>query len=304
MYHKILFLLLFSSLLHADSNLSVIDQYHDDLCKVLVNYSNSIDDYFVDENSTTSSKTYAEFSTSMAKESRMDFEKDIRFRIRLNLPKIEKNLRLVFEDDSSDNRLYDGTTLNDQEIESKEYYLRLDYLNYVKKMFNMRLGAGMKIRKRNFVPYLNVRARYELYNEQKKRAEFFNRFRYYSDGEIENNFEYNALYMLRNDLYAMWNNRFYYINTSPYETLASDISLVSVWNDKQNIRYGFGISSSVKAFQHLNTDYYYLSSTFHHIFYKDWVYYEVSPSILQRKINNFQSSYRVLINFGIHFKND
>lgn len=302
MYLKLTIILLFLSFLHADNNTSVFDEYHDNLCKVLINTSNSIDDYFVDENSSLSSKTYAEFSTSVAKESRLDLENDIRFRIRLNLPKIEKNLRVIFEDDSSDNLLYDGTTLNDQHLDSKEYYLRLEYLNYVKDTFNMRVGAGVKVRRQNLVPYLNVRSRYELYNEKKNKSELFNRFRYYTDGEIENNLEFNSLYTLKDDLYFVWSNRFYHTNTLPSETLANDITFVSLLDDKQHIRYGFGISSNVKDFESLNTDYYYLHSTFHHIFYRDWAYYEISPSILQREINDFETSYRLLINFGIHFK--
>lgn len=302
MYLKFIILFLFLSFLKADNNRSLFDEYHKRLCHALVNISNGIDDYFVDINSTKTSKTDAEFTTSVAQESGMDLEKEIRFRIGLNLPKIEESLRLVFEDDSSDNLLYNGTRLNNQKMDTKAYYLRLEYLNYVKEAFNMRLGTGMKIRKGNLVPYLNVQADQALSHKNNNKAELFNRFRYYSDGEIENNFGLNVRYTFQDNLEVLWNNSFYYVNSTPYEVLANDVTLLTSFNDKQHIRYGLGISSHIKKFENLKVDYYYLQATFRHLFYKKWVYYEVSPSILKREINDFKPSYRLLLNFGIYFK--
>jgi len=31
------------------------------------------------------------------------------------------------------------------------------------------------------------------------------------------------------------------------------------------------------------------------------VYYEIVPSVLQRRVNDFKTSYRLLVNFGIYF---
>lgn len=303
---KLILIISLFSLLHAkEDNVDLFDAYHDSLCKVLVSASNSIDNYFIDDkNSTLSSTTHAEFSTSFAKETYLDMEKDIRFRLRLNLPKIQKNLRLVFEDENSDNLLYDGSSLNEQNLEDKRYYLRLEAFSYVKKNLNIKLGGGVRFRNRNLVPYLNVRSSYELYNKEKNIAELFNRFRYYSDGEIENNFEFNTLITLDDDLYVTWNNNFYHSNENEFEILFDDLSLIYLINKKQKFNMGLGVSSLVEKFQDLNVDYYYLHSSFYHLFYKDWVYYELSPSILKRNINNFKTSYRFLVNFGIYFKSE
>jgi hypothetical protein len=293
------------SLLNAKDDINLFDEYHDSLCKVLVNTSNSIDDYFIDdENSTLSSRTHAEFSTSFAEETYLGMEKDIRFRLRLNLPKIQKNLRLVFEDENSDNLLYDGTTLNDQNLEDKRYYLRLEAFSYLKDSLNIKLGGGVRFRDRNLVPYVNIRSNYELYNKEKNIAELFNRFRYYSDGEIENNLEFNSLLTLDDNLYVTWNNNFYHSNENEFEILFDDLSLIYLHNKKQKINFGIGVSSLIEKFQDFNVDYYYLHASFHHLFYKDWVYYELSPSILKRKINDFKTSYRFLVNFGIYFKSE
>ena len=298
-------IILFCSILNANNDVTLFDEYHDSLCKVLVNTSNSIDDYFIDDNSSSlSSKTHAKFSTSFAKETHLDMEKDIRFRLRLHLPKIQKNLRLIFEDENSDNLLYDTTALNNTALEDKRYYLRLEYFNYVRETFNLQLGGGVRFRDGNLVPYLNINSKYTLYEKNKHKSQFLNRFRYYSDGEIENNFEFNSLYTIYDDLYLTWNNNFYHSTDNKFEHLFNDLSLVHFFNKKQQVNFGLGISSSVEKFEKLYVDYYYLHSSFHHLFYKDWVYYELSPSILKRNTNDFRTSYRFLVNFGIYFKSE
>ena len=302
---KLIVIIFLFSLLHAKDDVNLFDKYHDSLCKVLVETSNKIDDYFVDDkNSSLSSTTHAEFSTSFAKETYLAMEKDVRFRLRLNLPKIQENLRLVFEDDNSDNLLYDTTRLNDPDLEDKRYYLRLDAFSYLKESLNIKLGGGIRFRNRNLVPYLNIRSKYELYNKEKNILELFNRFRYYSDGEIENNFEFNSLLTLDEDLYVTWNNTFYHSNENEFETLFDELSLIYLFNKKQKINLGVGVSSFVEKFQDLKVDYYYFQSSYHHLFYKNLVYYELSPSILKRNINGFKTSYRFLVNFGIYFKSE
>jgi len=299
------FLIFIFSLLSAQEDMSLLDKYHDGLCEILVNTSNSIDNFFIqDSNTSLSSRTHAELLTSLAKETYTDMEKDIRFRLRLDLPKIQKNLRLVFEDESSDDLLYDSTTLNNQKLKDKPYYLRLDYFSYIKNTFNTRIGGGIRFRSGHLVPYLNIHSKYELYNKNNHKSQLLNRFRYYSDGKIENNFQFNSLYTIYDDIYVTWDNDFYYSRDNAFETLSDDLSLVYLLSEKKQLNLGLGISSDVEKFQKLNVEYYYLHSSFYHLFYKDWVYYKLSPSILKRRINGFKPSYRFLVNVGIYFNSE
>ena len=303
MYFKKLIILFFPIFLLSNDNLNVFDYYHESLCSVLVNTSNSIDDYFIEDNLSTSSTTYAEFSTLVAKESHSKLEKDIRFHLRLNLPKIQKNLRLYFEDESSDNLLYDGTALDNEQWKNKNYYLRLEFLKYVKDEFNVRVGAGVRFRESHLVPYYNIRSNYGLYSKNKLDVTLYNRFRHYSDGEIENNFEVNSLYTITDDtLFMTFRNGLYYSSDESEETLSSSLSFIRLFNEKQQMTLGVGAVSTLDSFQDYNLEYYYLQSTFHHLFYKDWLYYEVSPSILKRESNDFDISYRMLVKLGIYFK--
>lgn len=301
MYQKILCFILCSLPVYA-SETSIFDQYHSSLCEVLLETSNEIDNYFIDGNQTEKSKTDAEIITSVAYETKkLGFESDLRVRLRLDLPKIEKNLRLVFEDESSDNLLYDGTSLENQQLKDKEYYLRLEYFNYIREQFNLRLGGGVKIRESNLVPYLTTRMKYYLVKSDTSKMEFFNRLRYYTDGEVENNFEFNSLFNIQPDVYLINRNNYYYSNDNTFQTLANDVSMLHMLNEKQYIRYGIGLSNHVDGFQSSSVDYYHVHSAWHHLFYKNVLYYEVVPSILQRRVNDFQTSYRLLVNFGIYF---
>ena len=289
-------------LLLSNEQSNIFDYYHESLCAVLVNSSNSIDDYFIEGNRTVSSKTYAKFSTSFAEESGSGMESDVRFRLRLNLPKIQKSLRLYFEDESSDDILYDGTTLNEQKLDKKRYFLRLDFFNYVKDTFDVRVGGGVRFRKDALSPYLNLRSNYKLYSSERYTTKLYDRFRKYIDGEVENSFEFNSIYTLNSNTYITFRNRLHYKSENAFTSLSNSLSIVDIFNDKQQLSYGFSLFSDVGDFHNLNVEYYDLYSSFHHLFYKDWVYYEISPSILKRERNGFDISYRLLVNFGIDFK--
>ena len=293
--------LLFSSL-NAQNTNSVIDDYHDELCKILVNTSNSIDNYFIDDNSSISSTTHAEFSTSVAMEVKQDFEKDVRFRLRLNLPKIQKNLRLIFEDENNNDGLYDRTTLNDEELIDRSYYLRLEYFKIIKDKFNMVAGAGLRVRQGNLVPYLNLRSRYDLYKGAKLKSALYNRFRFYTDGEIEDIFEFNSIYTIYASLYTALKNQLSYSNKDAFETLYSDVSVTKQLNKKTQLSLGVGVRSYLKNFKDYTVEYYHFHTLYHHLFYKKWLYYQVAPSALWRDENSFHLSYRLMLNFGILFK--
>ena len=302
----ILVLLFFlSSIYAADSNVTILDKYHDNLCQILVDTSNSIDDYFIENNCTDkSSTTRAKLINSFAMESHQSFEKDIRLRLRLSLPKIQKNLHLIFEDETNDNTLYDSTKLTNEHLEEKNYYLRLEYFKYIKKNLNMAFAGGIRIRNSNLVPYLNIRSGYNLYQKEKVNAELYNRFRYYTDGEIENIFEFNTKYNI-NDLFEFfWRNQLDYSTKEEFQTVINDISWIKTLNDKEQIGAGFGLVSKLKNFKKSDTDYIHFHLLFHHIFYKDWLYYQVAPSLLWRESNDFKPSYRYMMNFGVLFNTD
>jgi hypothetical protein len=307
LYNRVIILLLLvvSPSLYAENNITLLDRYHDELCHILVDTSNSIDNYFVESNSTEeSSTTWAELINSFALENGQAFEKDIRLRLRLSLPKIQKNLHLVFEDETNDNTLYDSTKLTNEHLEEKNYYLRLEYFKYIQQSLNITFAGGLRIRDLHLVPYLNIRANYELYSRDKLESELYNRFRYYTDGEIEDTFEFNMDYSIDDSIDLFWKNQLSYSNKNLFQTIINDLSWIKSLNEREQVRAGVGIVSSLKNLKQPKSDYTHLHLLYHHLFYKDWIYYQIAPSILWRESNDFHHSYRYMINLGIIFKND
>jgi hypothetical protein len=289
---------------YAEDNATLLDKYHQDLCDALVNTSNSIDNYFIEEESNQTSTTRAEILSSFAIEEHQDMEKDFRLRLHLSLPKIQKNLHLVFEDESNDNILYDSTTLTDENIDQKRYYLRLEYFKFIKEKLNMVFAGGVRIRNSNLVPYANIRSRYSLYDEQNSSSELFNRFRYYTDGEIEDIFEYNTEYTLNTKWDIFWRNQLSYSNRDEFEVVTNDLFFLKTLNVREQVGVGVGMVTKLQNFKRPTVDYAHLHGLFHHLFYKSWMYYQVVPSILWRESNNFKTSYRYMMNFGVLFSND
>ena len=292
-----------SILLFGDDDF-FIDEYRNQFSNLLVNTMSDIDNFLTDSNRTICNDTHAELSTSIAKESRLDLEEDIRFRVRVNLPKVQKHLKLYIEDEDSDNILYNETQLQQDKLQdnlqNKRYYVRLEFLKFDIKGLTNRLSGGVRIRSHTLVPYANYRSNYKLYEDKKFKSGISNNFRLYTDGGLEDYLSFNTLYNFSNSLRGVWRNIFRY-DESPIEVFDSDYSFLYKLDRTKEVSLGFEVVDSIKNFGRSKIDNVNLHSSFFHIFHKDWMYYEVSTYMLKRKENNYENSYRLFLNLGIYF---
>jgi len=284
-----------------------IDEYRNKFSTLLVDSMSSIDNFFIDSNETISNNTYAEFSTSIAKETYLDLEEDVRFRVRVNLPKIQKQLKLFIEDEDSDNILYNETQLQKDKLQdnlqNKRYYIRLEFLKFDIKGFTSRLSGGVRIRSNTLVPYANYHSNYKIYEDKKFKSDISNNFRLYTDGGLEEYFSFNTIYSFSDSLRGVWRNILRYDET-PIEVFDSDYSFLYKLDKTKEISMGFGVTDYIKNFGRSTIDNVNLHSSFFHLFHKDWMYYEVSTYLLKRKANDYKNSYRLFLNFGIYFNTD
>ncbi len=293
-----LYLLILSSLLFGDFNTTILDIYHDKLSNILVDSSNSVDDYFIETHSTKKSKTQAEFKTSFAVESNRKSEYALRFKLRVNLPKIQKKFRLFFEDEDSDNIFYDGTKLDNQyRVNNKSYFLRLDFFDYIFKKIDFTSGVGVKFRKFNLYPYVNLKVKYLFENR-----DFIanSRFRLYSDGKFENAVTLSKVEHLNKKIYILYRNFFKYKDRTNSTTIINSISATKIISHTEELTTGVAFASRLDALK-AYLSYQQLYIAYREIFYKNWLYYELTPSILWREENDFDSSYRVMLNLGMKF---
>ncbi len=281
-----------------------IDKYRNQFSRLLVNIMSGIDNFFVDSNETSYNNTHAELSTSIAKETYLDFEEDVRFRVRVDLPKIQKHLKLYIEDEDSDNILYNETQPQENKLQdnlqNKRYYVRLEFLKFDIKGLKNRFSGGVRIRSHTLVPYANYHSNYKLYEDTKFKSGISNNFRLYTDGGLEDYLSFNTLYNFNNSLRGVWKNIFRY-DESPIEVFDSDYSFLYKLDRTKEVSVGVGVTDSIKNFGRSKIDNVNLHSSFFHLFHKDWMYYEFSTYLLKREANDYENSYRVFLNLGIYF---
>jgi len=294
-----IYFIFFLSILRAEFNTTILDEYYDSLCQILVDSSNSVDDYFIDANSTKRSKTEAELKTSFAIESGKKSEYAMRLRLRISLPKIQKKFRLIFEDEDSDDIFYDGTSLDNQyKVEQKNYFLRLDFFNDVIKKLSLTTGVGVKFKKLNMYPYFNLKARYML---DDKNAVVSNRFRLYNNGDFEDTLNLNKMKYFNDNIYFFYRNFFRYRSWTYNTSIVNSISATKILTDKQELTLGISLTSELEILKSY-IRYRQLYVAYRDLLYKNWVYYEISPSMLWREENGYERSYRFMFNIGINFK--
>ncbi len=286
---------------YAEFNVTDLDRYHDELSNWLVDTSNSIDNYFIEENGTVSSKTYAELKTSFALESKRSSEYAIRLRLRLNLPKIQKKLRVVFEDSDSDDDFYDSTKLdNDKHLDDKDYYLRLEYFNYIWKRLNFSMSGGVRLKRFDVHPFLNLKVKYDVESLNKNERVISNRFRYYINSDIEDVVSYNILYPIDDSNYCTIRHNFRYRNWQNYQQIVNSASCVKKIEKNRYISIGASLLSELED-KDLTLQYPKIYWKYRGKLYKEWIYYELTPSILWRKENSYNESYRFMLNIGTIF---
>ena len=298
--------ILFITSIHAEFNTTSLDEYRLNISYWLVKKSQDIDNYFFESNSTNhTSHTYAEIKSSFALENTQNSEYAVRLRLRLNLPRIQKHLRIVFEDASNDNALYDGTKLNSQyQLEEKQYFLRLEYFNYMVKQLNFSLSSGVRFTKTMLHPYLNIKAKYNIKSQEEKKKILSNRFRYYINGDIEDVISFNTLYTLDESLYFTIQNSFRYRNWEDFQKIVNNASFIKALEVGEQASAGFTLVTELKNNRNLTLNYPQLYVTYRNQLYKNWIYYEIHPSLLWRKENDYESSARLMLTIGMIFKKE
>jgi hypothetical protein len=286
----------------AEFNTTILDEYHDELCFWLVDTSNDIDSYFVESNESVSSTTYAELKFSSAIETYRASEHEMRLRLRLNLPKLQKKLRLIIEDEDSDDLSYDGTSLNDNySIENRNYFLRIEYLKYVRKKFHLTAGPGVRFRKSSLHPYLNFKSKYYLEEQDRYQSLIFDRLRFYINGDTENTVGFDRLHHYTKKLYTLFHNSLTYKSWEENKKIVNGFSFIDHLDQDRKFVTGLSVITQWDD-SSVDLDYVQLYSLYRDQLYKDWIYYELNPSLLWREENGYDMSARFMITIGMRFK--
>jgi len=172
----------------------------------------------------------------------------IHFRVRFHLPKLQDRFRVVFEDEDSDNIFYDSLKLDNQyRLENKGYFLRLDYLNYVIERLDFTSGVGLKFKRLNIYPYINLKARY-IFDDN--RILLKNRFRIYSDGEYRDTVTFSKVERFGDDSYIIFRNFIRYRSSSRIRSMVNSLSVTNRLSNSREITYGFLLKEHFKVYRY------------------------------------------------------
>lgn len=287
--------------LNAEFNLTKLDQYHENICHALIDGSNRLDSYLMDINSTEST-TEAEIKTSYAIENGRESEYTMRLRLRLSLPYLQNKFRIVLEDEDSNDPLYDGTNLdNEYKAENKNYFLGVQYFDYMIQRHHVSSALGVRFRKSTIQPYVNFKVEYLIEENEEYTSQVTDRLRLYSNGDIENIFTYNILEPFQDEFYVLIDNVHRYQNWEEDRTISNSIAVMKLLDDQRVASLGVGLLSRYNR-DEIKIVYPQLYGVYHAPLYKDWIYYELSPSLLWREENNYAPSARFMVNIGTLFK--
>ncbi len=306
---KYLIIILLWLTLHADSNISNktsinYEQYRHDITSFLHQYSESIDRFLSDSNSSyrykdSSQKTSLDLSPFVVFEDNRDAEYRFKVRIALKLPRTSEKLQLSFEDFSNSDSVDDSGNVANLPIQSN-YLLGLEYFSYDKKLVNINMTAGLKINNSKLDPYVGLTLRKQIYLNS-WHVTFLNRFKYFLNLHVDNRFEINFGYFMNGTTKLQLLNSYRYRDDGYTNELTHTIRVHKLISERKNIYTDVSLYKLKTPQEAFDIAYYKVGFHYHNTFYKQWLYYEAAPSLMFRVENKYKPTARIFLSLGIIF---
>ncbi len=295
--------------MHADSNISDetsihYEQYRHDITHFLHEYSEAVDQFLSDTNSSyhyknSSQKTSLDLSPFMVFEDNRDAAYRFKVRMALKLPRTSKKLQLSFEDFSNSDSVDDSGNIADLPIQSN-YLLGLEYFSYDKKLVNINTTAGLNINNSKLDPYVGLTLRKQLYLNT-WHVTLLNRFKYFLHLHVDNRFEVNFGYFINGTTQLQLLNSYRYKDEAYTNELTHTIRVHKLISERKNIYTDMSLYKLKNHKQAFHIAYYKVGFHYHNTFYKQWLYYEASPSLMFRVENKYKPTARIFLSMGIIF---
>jgi hypothetical protein len=307
MKYLIIFFLLLC--LHADSNVSAVfnsiyDEYQHSFTQSLHVYSENVDRYISSSDEAITynddtEKTSLDMAPFITLEDRYDSQFRFKFHASVKLPRTSKILKLSLENfnesDSIDD--YGNHTGNNN---NNDYLLGLEYFSYDKNMAMMRFGAGIKTNNGNIDPYFSFTMRKYLYiNEW--HLTLSEKLRYFLNIHVDNRIEANLGYFINSTTKFRLINSYRYKDEDSSHELTNILRIHKLLSNKKNIYADLNIYSFEDDKNKFDISYYKAGIHFYHRFYKNWIYYEVEPSLMFRIENAYKPTARIFLSIGVLF---
>lgn len=283
---------------------SFIDSTHERISKEILSLSNKIDSFFGDEriDDEDNESRIRFFTVTTFEESKDPFTRG-RYKIQLKLPKTEKRLQLVVRSDENEdeqgqenNPNQEGTTGARENLDDTASAA----LRFLPNLPDIKVSTDMGLRIRGWPPQLFARARLRktlnfgkwLFRPIEKLL-WVDREGWYSQTDLNFDYRINSSWLFRYVNKINWDDQDYIVhyNTGP------------VWYQELSDRIGLNYSA-LAYFEDTPSwaaNRYILSIGFRQLLYKEWFFWEITPSIAFDRESRFFRTPALAIKFEAIF---
>lgn len=284
---------------HEDSVFESLFDYTNDYRKFIhqsvSDFSYSLDNYNKDSqikiDDYDSSYIFFEASSYFNNSHKLSFDQKIK--VKLTLPNINKDFKLVFENDEREN----SSKFNEDINKTNNYNLALSYSQLIKTI-DFRTKIGFKVNKLD--PFIKFEAKKKFENINGLDYTLSQSFRNSLDKTLEST-SYFLIDKYLSEEYSLHNYNDYYWESQKdsYDKFYSAIYLNQKFSEHNYLTYQINtnindVDSSLKIKR------YSASVRFRH-YIKNWIYVDMIPENYYREDNNFKSEYSIRFNLGVYF---
>ena len=281
-----------------------LELYHLVVSKWVMDKSDAIDRYLAgSEDSENLSNTKVTVAYEFGFNSKGRFLHNYDFALSLNLPRFQNKVKLTFEKVNKYKSLINSKesflSKSSPELNSESNYnLALNFSQWSGKKSSVYFTGGVRFNSKLLIePYIGLVSGYNIKSTKKVIFNVKNTLRYYLAGEIKDNLSTQYLYNYRSNILLGWLGNIEYTSKSDTQTLTSEFIWQKAVDKYKFYRIGFVADGTLKHFRHFQKNDFYAYLKYHNRYRgKDWLFYELTPSVEWRKRDNYHTS------FGLKFK--
>ncbi len=291
----------------SDDLSSSLDKYHYIISQWILDKSDLVDRYLSDINTTTENNTSIDISIEVGKFTKSNsFYHNVDFALHLDLPRLKNKLKLTLQKVSKSSTLLGKNSekllSKSSDSDNEGYNLALTYSPWAKKRFFMTFDSGVRFDNYFFEPYVGVLSGYKIKQKDNVEANIKNSLRFYLAGEIKDLVLGQYFYKYKEDVVVGWLGSFIYSSEKNTQDLSSEVFGLKLLNKDSFFRLGFISNFHLKHFKNPKKDNFELYAKYHNkLLNKEWLYYEVTPSLNWKKEHNFKPSVGVKLKIGATF---
>ena len=243
------------------------------------------------------------FSIRTSVDTILETKKEARFRVnirvRLELPRTQKRLHLFFQE-YRPNENIDAQSANNMgdSIKNSSFLAGFSYLT----SSNISYRAGVRFHKISPDPF--VSAEWDKDHSLMAGWLYYGvRVSYYLDRKFDNLlFAHYQHHLAPHTLFAFENDIRYRQRPNASLEFLHSFKLYHSLGRYTTLTPHADIYALNDSYSSFKVNYYYVGVDYHDIFYRKWLFYELSPAVLWRVENHFEPSYRIMLRFGITFE--